>query len=57
MIKSAKPTVVTINHSTVSTGKGSVFASVLVKMVTYDALFLESVEVIQIRVDRLHSST
>ena len=55
VLKSAKPTVLTLNPHSASARRGSVFAGVLVEIVTLDALLLASVELIQISLDSLHS--
>ena len=48
MLKSAKLTVGTISPPSVSVTKESVFAAVLVEIVTFNALMLVSVDLIQI---------
>ena len=53
VLKSAKPPVFTINPPSASARRGRVFAAVFVEFVTFDALFLASVHLIQISIDKL----
>ena len=55
VLKSENPTVITLNPHSAIARRGSVFAGVLVEIGTFDALFLLSVELIQISVDSLQS--